>query len=72
MANRWVVRMLLTEWFGCSLVVLMVACVAIGVHDVLAPTEFERALAYGSLTVAGRWLLIKGWSMSRASGAKRR
>jgi hypothetical protein len=49
MLNPRVSRILLSEWFGFSLAVLMVVCVAIGVRDDRPSTEFERAVSYGSI-----------------------
>ena len=72
MANPRVSRILLSEWFGFSLAVLMVACVAIGVHDDRPPTEFERAISYSSMAIVSGWFLVKGWSMWRVSGVKPR
>jgi hypothetical protein len=72
MLNPRVSRIILSEWFGCSLGVLMVACVALAVHEDRPPTGFERAVSYGSLIIVGGWLLIKGWSMRRTRGVKRR
>ena len=72
MLNPRVSRILLSEWFGFSLAVLMVVCVAIGVRDDRPSTEFERAVSYGSMVVVGGWFLIKGWSIWRVRGAKPR
>jgi hypothetical protein len=49
-----------------------VGTVASGVHDSRPPTEIQSVVAYGSMAIVGGWFLIKGWSICRGRGAKRR
>ncbi len=72
MADSRVSRILLSEWFGLSLAILMIACVANGVHDTRPPTGIEQAIAYCSIGIVGGWFLIKGWSIWCVRGAKPR
>jgi hypothetical protein len=65
-------RILLSEWLGFSLAVLMVACVTNGVHDNRPPTGIARVSAYGSIGIMSGWFHIKGWSMWCVRGAKPR
>jgi hypothetical protein len=67
-----VARILLSEWFGCSLALLMAACVGSSLHDSRPSTEIERAISYGSIAVASAWLSIKGWHMWSSRTAKGR
>jgi hypothetical protein len=60
----------MSEWFGFSLAVLMIACVANGVHDDRPPTGIERVIAAGSIGIVFGWFFIKSWSMWRVRGAK--
>jgi Domain of unknown function (DUF4375) len=63
-------RILMSQWFGFVLAVLMVACVGSSLHDSRPPTEIENAISYGSIAVTGAWFLVKSWHMWNSRGAK--
>jgi hypothetical protein len=69
MADSRISRILLSEWIGLLLAVLMIVCITNGVHDNRPPTWIERAVAYGSIGIVSGWFLIKGWSMCCVRGA---
>jgi hypothetical protein len=64
------IRILMSQWFGFVLAVLMVACVGSSLHDSRPPTEIENAISYGSIAVTGAWFLVKSWHMWNSREAK--
>jgi len=63
MAISRVSPVLLSEWFGFSLGVLMVACLVISVRDDRPPSGFEQTIVYVSLAIVTGWFLVSGWSV---------
>jgi hypothetical protein len=65
-------RILLSEWFGFSLAVLMVACLAMAVHDDRPATEIEQTMFYLSFAIVIGWFITKGWSIWSAKSEAHR